>query len=114
MLSSTVRSRDQRHFLEGGLDAAAVRGARPAQADRLAEHREACPVGLDQAGEQLDHRRLAGAVLAQQRVHRAGRDAEATSSTRNGRAKGLAQAAAPTAARRSDRRPCDTSLPDVA
>ena len=34
--------------------------------------------GCDQAGEQLDHGRLAGAVLAEQRVHLAGGDREAT------------------------------------
>ena len=71
MLSRTVRSRDQRHFLERGLDAAAhARRAASAKRD-LARRtcRDAPRSGCDQAGEQLDDRRLAGAVLAEQRVH---------------------------------------------
>ena len=60
---------DQRHFLEGGLDAEGVGGARRAEAGRLAVDREVALVGLDQAGEQLDDGGLAGAVLAEKRMN---------------------------------------------
>ena len=49
-------------------------------------------VGLDQPGEQLDDGRFAGAVLAEQRVHGAGLDAEADVVDRDRGAERLAQA----------------------
>ena len=82
---------DQRHLLEGGLDAERVRVARAGRAaPRSPKTLNVAGVRRDQAGEQLDHRRLAGAVLAEQRVDAAGRDRERSRRRR----------------RRSRRRPC--------
>ena len=67
---------DQRDFLIGGLDAAAVRGPGTAQPCTLAEEGDIAGVRPDQAAENLDQRGLAGAVLAQQRVHVAGPDGQ--------------------------------------
>ena len=54
-----------------------VRGLRVADPLRLAVDQELAVVGLDDAGEDLHERRLAGAVLADERVHRARLDREA-------------------------------------
>ena len=58
----------QGHFLECGLDAEAVRGLGRGEADRLAKDLDGAGVGGDKAGQDLDDGRLAGAVLAQQRM----------------------------------------------
>ena len=67
---------DEGHFLEGCLDAAGMGSARRSQACFLAEDLEASGIRQDQTGEQFDDGRFAGAVLAKQRVHAAGRNGE--------------------------------------
>ena len=67
---------DQRHLLEGRLHAEAVRHPGAREPDRAALDADRARVGQDQTREQLDDRRLAGAVLAQKRMDIAGRDAE--------------------------------------
>ena len=63
---------DQVEFLVDGGDAGLHRGLRVGEADRLAEPLDLPGVGLVRAGEHLDQRGLAGAVLAEQAVHLAG------------------------------------------
>ena len=58
---------------------------------RPAEHLDRAGIGRDQAGEQLDDGRLAGAVLAEQGVHPAGFDRERDAVDGDGRAEGLAE-----------------------
>ena len=53
-------------------DAQLLRAARRADFDRLAIEQDLALVGLVDAGEDLHQRRLAGAVLAHQRMHFAG------------------------------------------
>ena len=68
---------DQRHFLKRGLHAARLRVARRGEARRPRRTAGTPPAsGCDEAREQLDDRRFAGAVLAEQRMHRAARDRE--------------------------------------
>ncbi len=67
---------DQRHFLKGSLDAEPVRGPRAGEPHRLAEDADRAGIRLNQAGEQLDDGRLAGAVLTEQGMDLALRDDE--------------------------------------
>jgi hypothetical protein len=69
--------RHQGEFLEGGLQAVAMSVARLAHDDRPAMDADTPPIGLDRPAEQLDHRRLAGAILAEERMHRPAAHAEA-------------------------------------
>ena len=61
---------DQGQLLEDRDDARPVGGARPGKADDLPGQPDVAFVGLDHAGDDLDQRRLAGAVLAQDRMNR--------------------------------------------
>ena len=61
----------QRQLLEDRDDARPVGGARPGEADDLPGQPDLAFVGLDHAGDDLDQRRLAGAVLAQDGMDRA-------------------------------------------
>ena len=82
---------DQRHLLERGLDAKRVRGARGAEAAEAAGNLEVAPIGLDQTGEQLDDRRFAGAVLAEEGVNGTRRDTKRDIIDRNRGAERFAQ-----------------------
>ena len=53
-----------------------MRGLRVGDPPRRAVHHELALVGLNDPGEDLDKRRLAGAVLADERVHGAGANGE--------------------------------------
>ena len=61
--------RDQVQLLVDGGDAAGDRGSGVADRERLALEPDLAGGGLDQPGDALDERRLAGAVLADQTVH---------------------------------------------
>src|SRR5581483_10589043 len=63
-------------MLEHHADAAGARGGWAGQYDRRAEPLELSGGRLQQAVDHLDQRRLAGAVLAQQRMHLGGPDFE--------------------------------------
>ena len=66
-----VRDREvghQRQFLEDADDAGRVGGGWRGEADIDSGKAHAAGIGLDHAGDDLDQRRLAGAVLAQHRV----------------------------------------------
>ena len=82
---------DQRHFLEGSLNAECVCDAWRTQACRLAEDLNAASVRQDQSGEKLDDGGFAGAVLAEQRVHASLSDRERDVVDCDGGAEGLAQ-----------------------
>jgi hypothetical protein len=58
-----------------------VGGLRGAERDRLARQRDLARVRPVRAGQHLDQRRLAGAVLAEQAVHLAGRTSRSTPSS---------------------------------
>ncbi len=62
--------RHQRQFLKDADDAERVGGLRIGQDDRVSVQRDVALVGLHHAGDDLDQRRLAGAVLAQHGVDR--------------------------------------------
>ena len=82
---------DQRDFLEGGADAHRMGGARSCDPDGGAEQPDAATVRLRQPAQDPDKRRLAGPVLAQQRMHRADRHIERHAVERDGRAVSLRQ-----------------------
>ena len=67
----------QQQFLMNGGDARSMGLARRCKSDRRAVDADLAFVGLVQARHDLDQRRLAGAVLAEQRMHFAGADIEA-------------------------------------
>jgi hypothetical protein len=67
----------QVHLLVDRADAQLLRRRRRGRAHRLAVQQQLASVGREHAGEQLDQRRLAGAVLAHQRVHLSGAQAQA-------------------------------------
>ena len=70
MFSATERLPQQIHLLVDGADAEALRILRGQRADRLArEQFDAAGCGRADAGQHLDQCRLAGAVLAHERVH---------------------------------------------
>ena len=73
MLSSTVRSSTRVISWNAVWMPRACDARGDASRRCLAEDPEAAGVGQDEAGEQLDDGRLAGAVLAEQRVHAAAR-----------------------------------------
>ena len=77
MFSATVSSGKQQQLLEDRGDAAALGVVRVREAHDLAVQADGAGVGLVDAGDDLDQRRLAGAVLAEQRMHLAGADVEA-------------------------------------
>ena len=81
---------DQGHFLECGLDAVAMRGARRIEPRVGAVDGDLARVGLHKSGEELDDGRLAGAIFAEQRVHGALIDREACAIDGNRRAERLA------------------------
>ena len=64
--------RDQRQLLEDAGDAGGLRVGGRRERDRRAVEQHAALVGRDDAGHDLDQRRLAGAVLAEHRVDAAG------------------------------------------
>ena len=84
---------DQGDFLIGGLDAVPVGVARRVDAGGAAEQRNFAGVRPAEAAQHLDQRRLARAVLAEQRMDLAARDGERHVVERDGRAERLAQAA---------------------
>ena len=65
---------DERQFLEDAGDAGLVGGGRRSEIHLLAFHRHAALVGRDDAGHDLDQRRLAGAVFAEDGMDAAGHD----------------------------------------
>ena len=67
---------DQRQLLEDAGDAGRMGRGRRCKRDRLAVEQHAALVGRDDARHDLDQRRLAGAVLAEDRVNAAGLDHE--------------------------------------
>ena len=72
-------NRQRRHqveFLVDGADAERLRGRRAVDLDRLAVQKNLAGVAVQRAGHDLDQRRLAGTVLAEQRMHFAGVQAE--------------------------------------
>ena len=71
-----VHLREQRQLLRHTGDAELLGAVRCQGAELLAAHLDAADVGGDHAGEDLDERRLAGAVLAEQGEHLAGADRE--------------------------------------
>ena len=68
---------EDRRLLVHGDDAQPVCGLRVGDPPRRALDRDLALVGLDDPGQDLDERRLAGAVLADERVDGAGTDREA-------------------------------------
>ena len=69
--------REQQQLLEDRGDAAALGVMRVREANDIAVQADGALVGLVEAGDDLDQRRLAGAVLAEQGMHLAGADIEA-------------------------------------
>ena len=59
----------ERKILVDGLDAELARFARVRDGDRFAVDRDLAGVGMVDARDDLDQRRLAGAVVADDRVH---------------------------------------------
>ena len=72
----------QEQFLMNDADAQFLRGARSRNRDGLALDDDLASVGLDDAGEHLHQRRLAGAVLSHQGVDFAGAQVEARAAKR--------------------------------
>jgi hypothetical protein len=72
-----VEERDEREFLEDHRDAEPARIGRRRDLDRLSLVQELAAVGTVGAAENLDQRRLPGAILAEQHVHLAAADLEA-------------------------------------
>ena len=85
--------RDDRQVLVDGGNAAIEGVARRAEGDRLAVQADFSGVGREHAGEDLDQRRLAGAVVAEQAGHLAGVHGQRDARQRLDRAKGLADIA---------------------
>ena len=83
--------RCERHFLEGSLHAVPVSGSGRVQAHLFAEQADGATVRLDETGKQLDDRRFAGAVLAEQGVRYTLLDRETDIVNRERRAERLAQ-----------------------
>jgi hypothetical protein len=76
MFSATLRSgKEQRLLIDGG-DAVALRFRRAGHRDRRPGKQDLAMIRLIDAGHDLDQRRLAGAVLAEQRVDLAGMERE--------------------------------------
>ena len=90
MFSATVSSRKQQQLLIDRGDARALRLERAGERHLLAVDADAALVGRVHAGDDLDQRRLAGAVLAQQRMHLAGPHVEAYGLERLHAGKGFA------------------------
>ena len=67
---------DQREFLKDADDARLIGGRRRGECDLAPLEQHAALVGLDHPGHDLDERRFAGAVLAEDRVNLAGFDRE--------------------------------------
>ncbi len=67
---------NERQLLEDADDAGAVGGGGRVEGDLRAVEHDAPGVGPDDAGQNLDQRRLAGAVLAEDRVNPPGGDGE--------------------------------------
>ena len=74
MLSATLSSGIERQFLEDADDAGLVGGGRRGEGHLAAVQHHAAFVGRDDAGHDLDQRRFAGAVLAEDGVDAAWRD----------------------------------------
>ena len=74
-------------------DAVALRLGGAADRDRLAGQEDLAAVRLVDAGHDLDQRRLAGAVLAEERVHLAGMEGQRDGLERLGRGKALGDVA---------------------
>ena len=81
--------RQDREVLVDGGDAAGEGVARRGEDDRLAVDEHGALVGPLEAGEDLDQRRLAGAVVAEQADHLAGTDADRHVGERHHRAEEL-------------------------
>ena len=75
--------RCQQHLLEHGGDAVRPGHGRARQPHRLAVDRDAASIRLDDAGQELDQRALAAAVLAQDGVDLAGRERDVDSVQRH-------------------------------
>ena len=80
---------EQRGLLVDDRDAGVARRVRGVEVDRLAVDEHLAGVAADDAAEHLDERRLAGAVLADQRAHLAGAEAEVAVAQRADGAVGL-------------------------
>ena len=83
---------EQRKVLEHHADAELLRDARAGDPHRLAVPENLAGIGLQRAEQHLDQRRLAGAVLAEQRVDLALGDVEVDMIARRQRAEYLGQA----------------------
>ena len=68
-IGGDVEARHEVELLEDRGDAGGLRGARVGEAHRLAVDPHLAGVGRDDAGEDVHQRRLAGAVLAEQRMN---------------------------------------------
>ena len=79
----------EREVLVDGLDPQAARVERRVQLDRLALEEDLAGVGLVDAGQRLDQRRLAGAVVADERDDLVGVDGEARAAQRADAAEAL-------------------------
>ena len=91
MFSATVSASNSEKVLEHHADAELSRLGRAADRHRLALPEDAPLVRRERAVEHLDQRRLAGAVLAEQRVHLAVADIEADVIAGRERAESLGQ-----------------------
>ena len=76
MFSAIERWRREAQLLLDHGDAEAARLARRQQRELAAVDADAALVGPQHAGQQVDQRALAGAVLAEQRVDAAGQDVD--------------------------------------
>ena len=88
-----AEARDDVQFLMDEAQAAPMRLVRAAERSRRAVDPDLAAVGRDRAGEDLDQRALAGAVLAHQRERLAGAEFERSVPQRRRAAIGLAQMA---------------------
>src|SRR5207237_903040 len=93
-----------------GLDAERARLARAADLDAAAVERQLARVGLEDAGDDLDQRRLAGAVVADDRVHLAVAELEIRLAQRDHAAEMLGDCARLEQRGRGLRHRCLTSL----
>ena len=109
--SSTVRPRKQRVDLERARQAALDARVRRQCGDALAAQDHVARVGAQHAGEQVDERRLAGAVRTDQRVPRAG--ARISSDTSSTATKPRSCAAAARSSARMRHRPALRAMPSL-
>ena len=84
---------EERRLLVDHRDAGVLGLGRGPEVDVLATEEERSPVAAVHAGDDLDERRLAGAVLAHQGVDRAGLDAQAARAQGHDRTEGLGHVA---------------------